>query len=135
MNFISGRSSSNLVAASFEVSKVIAQHGKPLSDGDYTKETWLECTFFFDNFSGKEKIIQRIKDLSRSRKTIKDRILKLESDTTMQLKQDLSSCIFFIFVLMKVQTLHDQLGQGFPTFFAVRTPFFGLSFSCTPLIF
>ena len=55
MNFISGRSSSNLVAASFEVSKVIAQHGKPLSDGDYIKEAWLECApFLFDNFSEKE---------------------------------------------------------------------------------
>ena len=38
INFISGRSSSNLVAANFEVSKAIAQHGKPLSDGDYIKE-------------------------------------------------------------------------------------------------
>ena len=37
MNLISGRSSSNLVAASFEASKVIVQHGKPLSDGDYIK--------------------------------------------------------------------------------------------------
>ena len=71
MNF-SGRWSSNLVAASFEVSKVIAQHGKPLSDGDYIKEGWLECAqFHFDNFSEKEKIIQRIKDLSLSRKTVK----------------------------------------------------------------
>ena len=47
MNFISGRSSSNLVTASFEFSKVIAQHGKPLNDGDYIKKTWLECTFSF----------------------------------------------------------------------------------------
>jgi len=63
MNFILGRSSSNLVAASFEVSKVIAQHGKPLSDGDYIKEAWLECaSFLFDNFSEKEKIIPRMKD-------------------------------------------------------------------------
>ena len=46
MNFISGRSSSNLVAASFEVSKVIAQHGKPLSDRDYIKEAWLESAPF-----------------------------------------------------------------------------------------
>ena len=90
MNFISGRSSSNLVAASFEVSKVFAQHGKPLSDGDYIKETWLECApFLFDNFSEKEKIIQRIKDLSLSRKTVSDRILKLEGATTKQLRQDL----------------------------------------------
>ena len=96
MNFISGRSSSNLVAASFEVSKVITHHGKPLSDGDYIKEAWLECTpFRFDNFSEKEKIIQRIKVLSLSRKTVKDKILKLESDTTKQLTQDLSLCKFF----------------------------------------
>ena len=60
MNFILGRSGSNLVAASFEVSKVIAQTGKPLSDRDYIKEAWLECApFLFANFSEKEKIIQR----------------------------------------------------------------------------
>ena len=35
MSFISRRSNFNLVAASFEGSKVIAQHGKPLNDGDY----------------------------------------------------------------------------------------------------
>ena len=51
MNFISGRFSSNVVAASFEVSKVISQHGKPLSDGNYIKETWLDCApFLFDIF-------------------------------------------------------------------------------------
>ena len=96
MNFILGRSSSNLVAASFEVSKVIAQHGKPLSDGDYIKEAWLECaSFLFDNFSEKEKIIPRMKDLSLSRNTVKDQILKMESDTTKQLTQDLSSSKYF----------------------------------------
>ena len=42
MDFISGRSGFNLVAASFKASKVIAQHGKPLSDGKYIKEAWLE---------------------------------------------------------------------------------------------
>ena len=71
MNFISGRFSSNLVAASFKLSKVITQHRKPLSDGDYIKEAWLEgAPFLFDNFSEKEKIIQRIKDLSLSRKAV-----------------------------------------------------------------
>ena len=96
MNFTSGRSSSNLVAASFEVSKVITQHEKSLRDGDYIKEAWLECVpFLFDNFSEKEKIIQRIKDFSPRRKIVKDRILKLESDTTKQLTKDLSSYKFF----------------------------------------
>ncbi|XP_069185921.1 EPM2A-interacting protein 1-like, partial [Procambarus clarkii] len=96
MNYFSGRPSSNLVAASFEVSKVIAQHGKPLCDGEYIKEAWLECApFLFDNFSEKKKIIQRNKDLPVSRKTVKDRILKLERNTAEQLTKDLSSCKFF----------------------------------------
>ena len=38
MNFISGLSSFNLLTASFEFSKVIAQHGKPLSDENYIKK-------------------------------------------------------------------------------------------------
>ena len=81
MGFISGRSSSNIVASSFEASKLIAQNGKPLSFGDYINEAWKECApFLFDN--KKKKIIQCIKDLSVSRKTVKDRILKLDSDTT-----------------------------------------------------
>ena len=64
MNFVSGMSSSHLVAASFEVSKVIAQDGKPLSDEDYTniKEAWLECApFLFDNFSEKERLFSVLK--------------------------------------------------------------------------
>jgi hypothetical protein len=56
MTFVSG--SSNLVAAGFETSKIIAQHGKPFSDGDNIKESWLECTPFLSNgFPEKEKII------------------------------------------------------------------------------
>ena len=118
MNFISGRSSSNLVAASFEVSKVISQHGKSISDGNYIKEAWLECApFLFDNFLETEKSIQRIKNLSPSRKVVKDRILKLECDITKQLTQDLSSCKFFLFVLMKVETLHHQLGWQYFLYF------------------
>ena len=49
---------------------------------------------FFLTIFQKKKIIQPI-NLSLSRKTIKVRILKLESDTTKQLKQDLSSCKYF----------------------------------------
>ena len=89
-------SSPNLVAASFEVSRVIDQHGKPPSDGDYTKEAWLECApLLLGTFSEKEMIIERIKDMSASRKTAKDRIPKLDSDTTEQSTQGLSSCKFF----------------------------------------
>ncbi len=87
---------SNLVAASFEISKVIAQHGKPLSDGEYIKKAWLESSnFLFENISEKNKIIQSIKDLPLSRNTVKDRIIKLENNTSEQLSKDLMSCKYF----------------------------------------
>lgn len=70
VNFV--KSSSNLVAASFEVSKIIAKHGKLVSDGDYIKEGWLECaSYLFEDFKNKDKVIQRIKDLPISRNTLK----------------------------------------------------------------
>jgi hypothetical protein len=70
MKFVLG--SSNLVAAGFEISKITAQHGKPFSDGDYIKESRLECApFLFDTFPEKEIIIQCITDLQVSRKKIK----------------------------------------------------------------
>ncbi|KAL7634403.1 UNVERIFIED_CONTAM: hypothetical protein RMT77_014780 [Armadillidium vulgare] len=95
-NFVPDKPSCNLVAASFEIAKVIAKHGKSLSDGEYIKKYWLECApLLFADFSEKEKIIQRIKDLSVSRKTVKDKILKLEKNTSEQLTKDLSSCKFF----------------------------------------
>ena len=65
-NFISSRPSSNLIASSFEVSKIIAQHKKPLGDGEYIKQAWQKCEPFFDNIPEKEKII--LKNLSVSRK-------------------------------------------------------------------
>jgi hypothetical protein len=61
MKFVSG--SSNLVAAGFELSKIISQHGKSFSDGDYIKESWLEyAPFIFDGFPEKEKIIKTNKN-------------------------------------------------------------------------
>ncbi|KAG7171957.1 ZBED8-like 1, partial [Homarus americanus] len=84
---------SNLVAAGFEISKIIALHGKPLGDGEYIKESWLECShFLFNGFPEKEKIIQHIKDLPVSRNTVKDRILKMETNIVEHLTKDIGSC-------------------------------------------
>ena len=90
------KSTSNLVCASFEVSKIIARHGKPFSDGDYIKESWLECApYLFDDFQNKDKIIQRIKDLPISRNTVKERIINLNSNIKNQLKEDIKLCQAF----------------------------------------
>lgn len=89
-------STSKLVAASLEVSKTIAKHGKPFSDGDYIKEAWLECApYLFEDFQNKEKILQRIKELPVSRNTVKERVIKMNSNIRDQITKDISLCQSF----------------------------------------
>ncbi|KAI8796661.1 zinc finger BED domain-containing protein 5 [Biomphalaria glabrata] len=91
VNFV--KSSSNLVAASFEVSKIIAKHGKPFRDDDYIKEAMLECaSYLFEDFQNKDKVIQRIEDLPISRNTVKARVMKLHVNIQEQVKKDINAC-------------------------------------------
>ncbi|KAI8788966.1 SCAN domain-containing protein 3 [Biomphalaria glabrata] len=87
------RTSSVKLAASFEVSKIIAKHGKPLSNGDYIKEEIIECaSYLFEEFQNKDKVIQRIKDLPISRNTVKARVIKLHVNIQEQVKKDINAC-------------------------------------------
>ena len=66
MKFIGG--SSNVTAASYIVSKEIAKHVKPISEGQFIKQAWLECALvLFENF--KEKNYSEIKEILLSRNT------------------------------------------------------------------
>ena len=90
MKFIGG--SSNVTAASYIVSKEIAKHVKPFSEGQFIKQAWLECApILFENFNKKEKIIQRIKEISLSRNTVRARILDMADNVSHQQNKDLSS--------------------------------------------
>jgi hypothetical protein len=99
------KKSDNLVSASFDVAKSIAVRGKPFNDGDFIKMSWLDCADnLFQDFDNKDAIIQRIKDLSISRNTIKERILSMNSNIENQLIHDLNqSSFFFLFASMRVQ--------------------------------
>lgn len=91
--FVSNQS--NVTASSFIISNVIAKRGKPFNDGDYVKEALLKCApILFEDFDNKEKIIQRIKDLSLTRNTVKDRILVMAKNITYQQKMDINSADF-----------------------------------------
>jgi hypothetical protein len=90
------KKSDNLVSASFDVAKSIAVRGKPFSDGDFIKMSWLDCADnLFQDFDNKDAIIQRIKDLSISRNTVKERILNMNSNIENQLIHDLNQSSFF----------------------------------------
>ena len=87
MKFIGG--SSNVTAASYIVSKEIAKHVKPFSEGQFIKQAWLECaSVLFENFKEKEKIIQRIKEIPLSRNTVKARILDIADNVSHQQNKD-----------------------------------------------
>ncbi|GFT24156.1 uncharacterized protein TNCV_2064021 [Trichonephila clavipes] len=81
--------------ASYLAANAIAGHCKPFQEGEFLKEAWLACAqSFFDDFTNKAKIIQRIKDVPLSRNTMKDRILKLAENVTDQQKNDINSAPF-----------------------------------------
>lgn len=81
-----------LTAANFHLAYSIAKHGKVLSEGEFLKEAFLECSSsLFADFKEKDLIIKRIKELPISRNTIKDRILALNDDTSSQLICDLKN--------------------------------------------
>ncbi|KAE9532699.1 hypothetical protein AGLY_009780 [Aphis glycines] len=90
------KKSDSLVSASFDVAKSIAIRVKPFSDGEFIKMSWIDSADnLFQDFDNKDTIIQRIKDLSISRNTIKERILSMNSNIENQLIHDLNQSSFF----------------------------------------
>lgn len=80
----------NITAASFQVANCIARHGKPLSEGEFVKQAFLECSAtLFADFKEKDLIIKRINELPISRNTIKDRVIELEKNISSQIHNDL----------------------------------------------
>ena len=63
----------NILAASFQLSNTIAQHGKPLCDGEYLKKAIKNCSeFLFEDFANKNNKPKRINEMPAARNTIKD---------------------------------------------------------------
>ena len=64
--------------ASFVAAQERARHGKPFTDGDYIKELFIKISEHpFLYFKNKSEIIQKIKDMPLSAKTVKDRTIKM----------------------------------------------------------
>ena len=62
-------------SASFAVSLAIVKSGKPFTDGEYAKIFMLDvANELFEDFSNKDKIIKRIKDMPLSARTVHDQV-------------------------------------------------------------
>ena len=82
--------------ASYAIAYVMAKHKKPYRDGEIFKEAFLEGSErLFSNFKNKSEILNAIKDLQLSRRTVTRRIEDINKNVTRQLEDDIQSCRFF----------------------------------------
>jgi hypothetical protein len=90
------KSSTDQTMVSYMIAFFIALRGKPLSDGEYIKEIFLNCApKLFNGLPNYEQILKRISDLQISRNTIKARIMDLSKNVHQTMTRDLASCKFF----------------------------------------
>ena len=82
--------------ASFVAAQEIARHGKPFTDGDYIKESFIKISeHLFSDFKNMSEIIQKIKDMPLSAKTVNDRTIKMALNITSQQIMDINRYVSF----------------------------------------
>ena len=85
-------SSTSNTSASFIAAREIACHGKPFTDGEYFKKDIYQLSeHLFLDFKDKNKIIQKIKDMPLSAKTVKDRTIRMATNISSQQISDINS--------------------------------------------
>ncbi len=77
--------------ATFKISWLLAKHGKPFSDGELVKNSFLESQCLFDDLSSKSEIIRRIKSLQLSNDTVTRLISEMSENLTEQIKTKLAT--------------------------------------------
>nr|XP_013180960.1 unnamed protein product [Papilio xuthus] len=86
----------NINLTSYVIAKSIAERGRPLSYGEFIKQTFLECApNLFQDMDICAKIIRRIENLPLSINTIKERIIEMSTNVSQQLNADLISCEYY----------------------------------------
>ena len=86
------KSPNSTKAASFAAAQEIVSHGKPFTDGEYLKESFIKISeHLFSEFKNKDEIIPKIKDMPLSAKTVKDRVMRLATHIPSQQIEDINS--------------------------------------------
>uniref|UniRef100_A0A3Q1C722 SPIN-DOC-like zinc-finger domain-containing protein n=1 Tax=Amphiprion ocellaris TaxID=80972 RepID=A0A3Q1C722_AMPOC len=87
-------------SASFAGALAIVRNGKPFTDGEYAKTFMLEVSNeLFDDFSDKDKIIKRIKDMPLSAKTVHDRTIMMANQVEETQVKDINAAPYFSLAL------------------------------------
>uniref|UniRef100_A0A8C9ZDY1 SPIN-DOC-like zinc-finger domain-containing protein n=1 Tax=Sander lucioperca TaxID=283035 RepID=A0A8C9ZDY1_SANLU len=90
------KSANTSTYASFVAAQEIVRHGKPFTDGEYMKESFIKISeHLFTDFKNKSEIVQKIRDMPLSAKTVKDRTIKMTEDITRQQIKDINSAVAY----------------------------------------
>lgn len=90
------KSANSSTYASFVAAQEIVRHGKPFTDGEYIKESFIKISeHLFTDFKNKSEIVQKIRDMPLSAKTVKDRTIKMAEDITRQQIKDINSAVAY----------------------------------------
>ena len=89
-------SPNSTTAASFVAAREIVKRGKPFTDGEYMNDSFIKMSeHLFSDFKNKTEIIQKIKDMPLSAKTVKERAIKMANNITDQQIKDINSAPAF----------------------------------------
>ncbi|XP_029461803.1 protein FAM200B [Rhinatrema bivittatum] len=87
-------------SASFAGALAIVRNGKPFTDGEYAKTFMLDvASELFDDFSNKDKIIKRIKDMPLLARTVHDRTIMMANQIEATQVKDINAALFFSLAL------------------------------------
>ncbi|XP_059819303.1 general transcription factor II-I repeat domain-containing protein 2-like [Hypanus sabinus] len=90
------KSGKSTTYASYIAAQEIVRHGKQFTDGEYIKESFIKISeHLFTDFKNKSEIVQKIRDMPLSAKTVKDRTIKMAEDITSQQIEDINSAVAY----------------------------------------
>ncbi|XP_035205426.1 zinc finger BED domain-containing protein 5-like [Stegodyphus dumicola] len=86
-------SNNHATSASYVAALSIGTNGKPFTDGEFLKNPFLNCSeHLFNDFANKKQIIERIKEMPLSARTVQRRVEDMAKNIDEQVKNDLVSC-------------------------------------------
>ena len=102
------KSANSTTYASFVAAQKIVRHGRPFTDREYVKESFLKISeHLFADFKSKSEIVQKIRQMPLSGKTVKDRTIKMAENITKQQIKDINSAATYSIACDKSKDKND----------------------------
>ncbi|XP_072251163.1 general transcription factor II-I repeat domain-containing protein 2A-like [Leuresthes tenuis] len=94
--------------ASFVAALEIIKRGKPFTGGEYMKESFMKISeHLFSDFKNKREIIQKIREMPLSAKTVRDRAIKMAENISSKQIVDINSAEAFSIACDESSDIND----------------------------